>query len=204
MVATTPSRRIVLMVRELHDLGFERMRICPRLSNSGVHWQCWLTASENVLQSHGGDISPLLVMESMRAIMNEDSEPLRAAFYGSVHESRYFGWQDALNDGPRELAAKFVARFPAIISEAEGLDPEYVTWYRQMIEASAPNGLPSTYTSAADYAEQLVDVLALLGESENDSVHLPPPGGLVLERTPKPRTSLWGRFRKRLGLIQLM
>lgn len=107
--------------------------------------------------------------------------PMRAAFYGSPHRFRYFGWHDAIDDGPRELAAKFVKRFPRIISEAEGEDSDYVTWYRQMIDASAPNGLPSTCESAADTGEWLIDSLALLGESDNDTAPLPPPGEFVVK-----------------------
>lgn len=197
MDAATPSRRIVLMVRELHNLGFERVRICPQLSNSGVHWQCWLTASINVLQRHGAEISPLISMEAMQLLGNDKTENLPAAFYGSPHDFRYFGWDDAMDDAPIELAAKFAERFSRIISEGTGKDSEYAKWYREMVDASTPNGLPSTCVSAADIAPRLADKLALLGESEIDSVCLPPPGCCVLKGKPKRWRSVLGSLRRR-------
>lgn len=183
------------MVAELHKLGYEQLRICPRLSLSGVHWQCWLTASANVLQRHGAQISPALMVESFRST---DPVVAKSAFCTSANEDRLFAWNDAVNNDPNELAAKFIERFPAVISEAHVEDSDYVRWYRHMIDVSAPDGVPSTYISSPETSEILVDKLAILGESQNNSVPLPPPGRLVLR--PEPPTSLLGRLWQRLGM----
>jgi hypothetical protein len=94
----------------------------------------------------------------------------RGANYSSGAGAEYFGWTDASDDSPAELAAKFVERFPDIAEEARGSDPEYASWYREMLIATEPYGLVCAY---ADWPCSK-DRLELFYGSSRDVIPLPP------------------------------
>ncbi len=52
---------------------------------------------------------------------------------------------NAADDSPCQLAAKFVKRFPAVVEDGKGSDPDYARWYADMIEATEPEGLIYMY-----------------------------------------------------------
>ena len=56
------------------------------------------------------------------------------AHYTSAAGEQYFDWEDASGDTPDRLADKFEVRFPRIVKLGTGADPEYVAWYKQMLE----------------------------------------------------------------------
>jgi ADP-ribosylglycohydrolase len=122
------GRMLLLMVAELHRRGYEQVRILPGMAPSGMFWRC--------------AISPATHRE------DPPKDPL-VLHYTSGQERAYFGWTDAAADGAAALAAKFLARFPALCAAAHGRDPAYVTWYREMLHRTAPAGLPIAY---ADWA----------------------------------------------------
>ena len=61
-----PNRVILEMIGQLHDRGFEGIRLCPQLSNSGVHWIAWLASAEHALPNHGAILHPTAMMQAMR------------------------------------------------------------------------------------------------------------------------------------------
>ena len=47
------SQRVLLMVHELHKLSYQRLRIAPGMSPSGMHWRCSVTHVGNIKRTHG-------------------------------------------------------------------------------------------------------------------------------------------------------
>lgn len=123
-------RKILEMVRELHLRGFEFLRAAPGMSNSGMHWRCPITPVSNVWPNHGA------------RIVNWDDQVAR---FTSADEDRPYGWSDVTDYTLPQLADKFIESFPAIAAAGVGRDPAYVEWYREMLEATAPETFPIAY-----------------------------------------------------------
>ena len=131
---TVPDRRralrVLTMVHELHKAGYQRLRICPGVSPSGCYWRCTVTPVSNILRSNGALIS---VFDHL------------AVHYSSGQENDYFGWRDAKKDTARNLAAKFVQRFPEIAQAGLGEDWAYAGWYVQMLGLAERDEFPEAY-----------------------------------------------------------
>lgn len=80
------AQRVLLMVHELHKLGYQKLRIAPGMSPSGCSWRCSITHVGNILPSHG----------AMLSNWDEDVAP-----YTSGQQNAYFGWEDAAQDTAR-------------------------------------------------------------------------------------------------------
>jgi hypothetical protein len=124
------ARRVLLMVHELHKRGYQRLRIIPGMSPSGIHWRCTITTRANVLRTHGA------------AALHFDRD---TAHYTSGQENRYFGWKDAISDTARQLADKFLERFPGIVAASHGRDWEYAGWYVEMLGLAERGAFPIAY-----------------------------------------------------------
>ena len=143
------------MVRELHAMGYEQLRIAPAVAPSGLFWRLSIGPASNTLPEHGAELRDFH----------------HAAHYSSGALDEYFDWKDAGNDTPAELAEKFVERFPELAAEGKGPDPDYVRWYQDMLQATEPDGLVSAY---ADW-DQPEDALDLFHGSMRARIPLPPP-----------------------------
>jgi hypothetical protein len=117
------------MVHELHKLGYQRLRIAPGMSPSGMHWRCSVTHAGNIQRSHG-------------AMMCKFED---AAHYTTGQDNHYFGWEDAQQDTARQLAAKFLDRFPTIARQGQGADWPYAGWYVQMLGLAERGVFPVAY-----------------------------------------------------------
>jgi hypothetical protein len=125
--------RVLVTVHELHKRGYQRLRIMPGLSPSGGYWRCNVTPISNILWSHGA-----IARDFPRCFAN----------YTSGMDSIYFGWEDAGQDRARDLANKFIRRFPEIVEAGRGRDWEYVGWYLEMLATADQGHLP---VSCADW-----------------------------------------------------
>lgn len=125
------AQRVLLMVHELHKLGYQRLRIAPGMSPSGCHWRCSVTHAENILKTNG-------------AFMKEWND--ECAHYSSGQENAYFDWEDAKHDTARQLAAKFLERFPGIVRKGQGVDWAYAGWYVQMLGFAERGAFPIAYS----------------------------------------------------------
>lgn len=123
-------QRILAMVHELHKQGYQRLRIMPGLSPSGGYWRCNVTPVTNILQSHG----------AMAREFQRDS-----ANYTSGMDNTYFNWEDARQDTARDLASKFLQRFPHIVDAGRGRDWAYAGWYVEMLGFAERGELPISY-----------------------------------------------------------
>ena len=124
--------RVLTMVHELHKAGYQRLRICPGMSGSCCYWRCAVTPITNILKSHGATV--------------KDGDGL-VALYSSGQDNEYFGWRDAKTNKARELAAKFIERFPEIARDALGQDWNYVGWYVQMLGLAERGDFPIAYSN---------------------------------------------------------
>lgn len=143
------------MVSELHDMGYQQLRIAPGVAPSGLFWRLSICAASNTLPDHGAE-------------MRDFNE---GAHYSSGAGDEYFEWRDAANDSPRELAEKFVERSSDLAAAGKGDDPDYVRWYKEMLENTEPDGLPCAY---ADWPVPR-DRLSLFHGSMDIEIPLPPP-----------------------------
>lgn len=155
------GRRVLLMVRELHRLGYERLRIAPGLAPSGGAWRCSVVPTTATCRENGALTPP------------GPLGPLSDAAYTTGMKGQYFAWPDAERDTPAQLAAKFVERFPGLVADGRGEDRAYVAWYEAMLRDTAPTGLPYAYWDS--YGDWDLGMSHLKTTAEGP-VRVPPPG----------------------------
>ncbi len=149
---------VLEMVRVLHERGYGFIRIAPGMSSSGMSWRCAVTHRGNIQAGHG----------ALAVAFDTDT-----AHYTSAAGTRYFGWDDAADDGPGQLADKFLARFPGIAARGRGSDPDYARWYLEMLALARRGAFPVAY--ADWYSEPDPRLLPTIGDADTG---LPmPPGG---------------------------
>ena len=110
--------RIVSMLSEPHKGGFQRLRAMPHLSPSGLYWRYLIALTTAFHSNHGA-----LVSQSALERIAEDSpssEKVASASWTTGMENKPFDWHDAGHDGAREMAARFVQRFPRFALLGEG------------------------------------------------------------------------------------
>ena len=125
------ARRFLLVVHELHKLGYQGVRIAPGWAPSRAHWRCSVAAASNV-----GRNGWTLV------------DYCEGAHYTSAAGARIFGWEDAPRKSPRQLAQMFIGRFPRLATESIGMDYAYAGWFVALLGAVEQGRLPAFY---ADY-----------------------------------------------------
>lgn len=103
------------MVHELHKAGYQRLRIHPGLSGSGMHWRCNITYASNV-ERDGFTIRKF------------DIDGGHVAPYTSASSETPFEWQDGATLNARQMAARFLTSFPMLVSKGVGRDWPYAGW----------------------------------------------------------------------------
>lgn len=116
------------MVGELHKRGYQRLRVMPYWSPSGLHWRCVIGPADGFYRNHGAIM--------LGAMMSE------TANFTSGQENEYFGWRDAGQDDARSLADKFVERFDRLAERGRGWDYPYAGWYVQLLGVVEAGWLP--------------------------------------------------------------
>lgn len=157
--------RVLMMVGELHKLGYQQARISPGMSPSGMHWRCLVTPADNIRREHG-------------ALAVDHDEEL-VAFYTSGQENEYFGWSDARRATARQLADMFVERFPIIAERSLGEDWLYAGWYVQMLGVAERGHFPMAYNDWDDRSQAAVLPTVSVGNDEPPPELPLPPGGLA-------------------------
>ena len=148
-VSTQPSNdpeakratRLLSMVHELHKAGYQRLRVACGWDVEGKVWRARLMPSSQVFDDGWSPIS-----ETTRAD------------YATTDGKAYFGWTDAAGDDARELANKFISRFPDLASEASDHDWGDAGWFSMVLGVAEHGDLP-----------------AFFGGTSNDSSEMPPP-----------------------------
>ncbi len=143
--------RLVAMVHELHKAGYQRLRVSPGLSPSGMHWRCPITCASN-MEPDGFTIREARVESGLFAA------------YTSA-DPGYFGWANVDGCSARELAARFLQAFPKLAELGFGRDWAYTGWLTEVlgvVEQGATGHYPIYY---ADFPVDL----------DAQSVPRPPP-----------------------------
>jgi hypothetical protein len=105
--------RVIAMVHELHKAGYQRLRMVPMMSPSGAYWRCVITYEENIED------------DGYRIIQWDDE---RVAAYTSGQDAKYFNWDDSQSFNARQLAQRFLERFPDIAERGRGRDWANAGW----------------------------------------------------------------------------
>jgi len=129
------ATRLLAMIPELHKAGYQRLRFCSGMAPSGVHWRCLLTHADNI----GPD---------GRTPIDWDTD---TAHYTTGSGDGYFDWNDAPRLSARELAVRFVTRFPAIATKADGADWRYAGWLTAILGKAERGGVDALPVFYADY-----------------------------------------------------
>jgi hypothetical protein len=122
------------MVHELHKQGWQRLRIHSGMSPSGCHWRC--------------AIFPSSLTEEERDQFEDPSPFTLVARYTSADEKEFFGWKDSAKDDARQLAVKFIQRFPRIVEMGRGRDWNYTGWYSEILGHAEHGRFPISYWDA--------------------------------------------------------
>lgn len=148
------AQRVLAMVHELHKVGFQRLRVDAHLAPSGLAWRCKILPKSGASRHHGA----------------VDTASMPSVLHSSAFECEYFGWSDAKYDTARQLAQKFLERFPHIARSGRGRDPEYAGWYVEMLGHAERGALPVIYSN--DEGPRL-DYVVTTGDVR---LPMPPPG----------------------------
>ena len=180
-VCVSPHRRVLLMVRELHLMGYEQIRAAPYMYP--IAWRCPVVPAAWTWREQGAQFN------SYFSGMPDEltSGQGRRHTYSSADGQRPFGWKDAHLASPRELAERFVREMPRVTWAGWGPDEAYVAWYEEMLLRTALNGL--IYTQG-EFEEPLRDALYAV-RCRVQRVPVPPPG--LAER------GAWDAFGERLS-----
>jgi hypothetical protein len=126
LAAATNARRLLLMVAELHKLGYESLRATPFMSPSGCYWRCCIVPANLTHPTHGARLAENVVYETLPR-------------YSSGDADNYFGWANMRPKTPSILAKRFIVEFAKFAEQGKHPDPAYATWYSNMLEATAPH-----------------------------------------------------------------
>ncbi len=108
----TNIRRYFLVIRELHEMGYELIRVCPCVSPNGMSWRCATTVRKYTLKNCG-------------AIYRGPKHTAANTFDGC------FKWGDCEGLTPHEIALQFIEHYSHLAEWGKGIDPEYVEWFKK-------------------------------------------------------------------------
>ena len=143
------ANRVLSMVFYLHKWGYQKIRIAPGLSEDGLQWECAITHCRNMDRTNG-------------ALLSVDPLDGHIAHYSTAKSNEYFGWQDAKEDNSRELAERFMQRFPKLVDMGNGRDWPYSGWYVTVLGIAETGFLPVAYGDEEIYKrENVLGTIAL-------------------------------------------
>ena len=137
------ANRVLSMVFYLHKWGYQKIRIAPGLSDDGQEWECAITHTRNIDRANG-------------ALLSVDPLDGHIAHYSTAKSNEYFGWQDASEDNSRELAERFMQRFPKLVDMGNGRDWPYSGWYVTILGVAESGSLPIAYGDEEIYQRKNV------------------------------------------------
>lgn len=109
---------VLQMCSELHQRGYQKLRIYPALSPSGTHWRLAL--------------APACCFS--RWCLPPQARPGLIAHYSNTDQEALIHWtaNDVLT--PPQLADKFIFTFPKLTKHCKGHDAAYSLWLQELTE----------------------------------------------------------------------
>lgn len=157
-------RNVLLMVAALHLRGYQRLRILPYMSPSGMAWRCAIGPAA------------FFSADGLR-IVESGGFSGATVTYTSAAGREYFHWTDAAFETPSGLARLFIERFPKVAAAANGSDRAYAGWYLEMLALTYPNRLPYAFADWDDPEEPQDEVswhTIVIGTGDKTRIPLPP------------------------------
>jgi len=143
--ARMPHARLMAMVRQLHEAGYQKLYLYSWPKQSGVHWRWHLFAGQR----------------------NWMQRPWREGWYGSGAEYNFnpvMGWGDAPGASTDELVHALAKFDPQGLAQALGEDEAHSAWFAGMCDALLPDYMYSlNMSTSADGVVQAVPVVAVRG-----------------------------------------
>ena len=180
-LCVSPYRNVLLMVRELHRMGFERLRACTYIYALGT-WRCTIAPAawiHNRSEQTPGTM-PFDLTSGIEKLLGPGGS---VHFYTSASEQRLFADPETWFLSPHALAERYLQRCPVIAAVGYGPDPTYVAWFERTLDLLAPNGI---FYAFAEYEPATTELYTLMSPVRR--VPLPPPGHLEL--------SQWQQFQQ--------
>lgn len=157
--------RVMRMVCELHRLGYQRLRIMPYF-----HPLAYRTF-----------IAPADVFSLRNGAYITQPDLQTVAAYTSAAGADYFGWEDARSDTARQMADKFIARFPALCAQGQGRDWAYAGWLAELMGIlERQHALPFVMEEYFETPAEALDHLPLWrADGSRSRFDLPPHAALI-------------------------
>ena len=155
-------RRLLLVVADLHKLGYECARIVPFIVDTpgGGDWTCIIAPSAMISPSHGATIAehpdwvdfPYFIGRTVRSLPGLPQ-----------------GFDSAKN---------MILAYPKLAEQCIGPDREYAEWYRAMLRTTEPEGVVYGAADLDDQKNPPINGMRVLGPEGHLEilVPLPPPG----------------------------
>ena len=120
--------KILEVVKELHNRGYELIRICPSFATFVWSWRCFVSTKDNFDKKYG--------------IMFESKELEKAFCYSSAALYEYFKGYNGKAATIKELADELLKRYPEFETKGKGQDSEYVKWYDKLFRYAKKGHFP--------------------------------------------------------------
>lgn len=161
------TQRVIRMVSDLHRLGYQRLRIMPY-----IYPLAWRVA-----------IGPADLFSERNGAWMERVPDEVCTTYSSASLNRYFGWTDAGSDNARQLADKFIKRFPGVCAASYGRDWAYAGWLCELLGTlERANALPFVMEEYFPTPPEQLDYMPLKRMDDLRDVQFPlPPAPNVSE-----------------------
>lgn len=134
--AETPFQ-LLRAVRVLHDRGFQRTRIIPGMSPSGMHWRLSISDAPNVF-----------VSGRFAGLVEHDA----GVHYTTGSRAQFADTLVTKFSSPEQVSQIILDALPTPPVVAS--DPEYTAWYRGLLDlVEQQSGVPIAYADYGDFDE---------------------------------------------------
>lgn len=150
------ARRIMEMIALLHNRGYESLYLDSCIAPSGMYWRYKIAAMVNNSwpnpNCHFGNDKSLFVSGSI----------------GGGFQQK-LPWAK-ITDTTKTMADKFQNKYPKILNDARVSNAQYVSWYKEMLERTSPEGILIFCCDYGPYYEYAFT----WGEPKNFQMPMPP------------------------------
>lgn len=162
----SPYRRVLEMVRVLHQMGYERLRAPAYLYP--LAWRCPVVLASWTLREHGGMYEEVSFKNALAAV---EGYTTYSGATGQETPFQDFPMGNVEFASARELAEGFLRLRPATALAGWGPDPEYVAWLQHALDVLRPHGIYYAFGEGESPRDSLYTLFSRVG-----AVRLPPPG----------------------------